>query len=192
MLYATNFNSGMVEMFNSSFGPAGTFTDQQLTGLGFAPFGIQTIGNNLYVTFAKQNDKKHDDVAGPGNGYVDEFDANGTLLRRFASQGALNSPWGIALAGRDFGQFSGRLLVGNFGDGAINAFSLKTGTFLGTLRDVHGDQIVIGGLWGLKFGLGGANNGPTNTLFFTAGINHEGDGLFGKITPIDCEIEIER
>ena len=120
-----------------------------------------------------------------------EFKTDGTFVRRFASQGPMNSPWGIALAGNDFAQFSGRLLIGNFGDGTINAFSLATGNFIGTLRDVHNDPIVIGGLWGLKFGMGGANNGPTNTLFFTAGINHEGDGLFGKITAIDCEIEIE-
>jgi len=190
-IYATNFREGMVEMYDSNFHAAGTFTDGDLVSLGFAPFGIQEVKNRIFVTFAKQDDAKHDDVAGPGLGYVDEFKTDGTFIRRFASQGPLNSPWGIALAGNDFEQFSGRLLIGNFGDGTINAFSLATGNFVGTLRDVHNDPIVIGGLWGLKFGMDGANNGPTSTLFFTAGINGEGDGLFGKITAIECEIEIK-
>jgi uncharacterized protein (TIGR03118 family) len=190
-IYASNFRAGVVEMYDSNFRPAGTFTDSALVSLGFAPFGIQNVKNRIFVTFAKQDDAKHDDVAGPGNGYVDEFDTNGNFIRRFASQGPLNSPWGIALAGRDFGHFTGRLLIGNFGDGTINAFSLATGRFIGTVRDVLDNPIVIGGLWGLKFGMGGANNGPTNTLFFTAGINHEGDGLFGMITVIHGEGEHE-
>jgi uncharacterized protein (TIGR03118 family) len=185
-LYASNFRAGVVERYDTNFNLSGTFTDP-LVDVGFAPFNVQSdadIGGGhpgwLWVTFAKQNAEKHDDVSGPGNGFVDLFDTSGTLLRRFAAHGSLNSPWGLAVAPAGFGPFSGRLLVGNFGDGTINAFDLATGTFEGQLARVNGKSIVIDGLWGLRFGNGGAG-GPLNTLFFTAGINHEADGLYGSL-----------
>jgi uncharacterized protein (TIGR03118 family) len=193
-LYATNFRSGKVDVFNSNFGSAslsGTFTDPNIPS-NFAPFGIQNVGGNLVVTYALQDAAKHDDVAGAGNGYVDLYDANGNLIRRLVSGGTiggitspLNSPWGIALAPSNFGQFSGDLLIGNFGDGTINAFNPTTGAFLGTLDDASGNPIVIQGLWGLLFGNGGSG-GATDELFFSAGIPGddmiEDHGLFGTLT----------
>jgi uncharacterized protein (TIGR03118 family) len=119
-------------------------------------------------------------VAGPGNGFIDIFDLNGNLLSQFASHGTLNSPWGLALAPSTFGEFSNALLVGNFGDGRINAFNLGSGQFLGQLQDTFGNPMTINGLWGLNFG-NGAHEAPTTTLFFTAGIGDEGHGLFGAI-----------
>jgi uncharacterized protein (TIGR03118 family) len=190
-LYATNFNSGKIDVFNSAFGPAslsGTFTDSNIPS-DFAPFGIQNVGGNLVVTYALQDAAKHDDVSGPGNGYVDLYDANGNLLKRLVVGGVptspLNSPWGIALAPSNFGQFSGDLLIGNFGNGEINAFDPTTGAFLGTLDDASGSPIKILGLWGLLFGNGGGG-GATDELFFTAGIpgpdSIEDHGLFGTLT----------
>ena len=178
-IFATNFRFGTIEMFDSNFKLVRSFTDHHLPQ-SYAPFGIQNIGGNLYVTFAKQDAAKHDDVAGPGHGFVDVFDTNGHLMSRLISRGRLNSPWGLALAPNDFGQFSNDLLVGNFGDGHINAFDPDTGAFRGQLRDQKGNPIVIDGLWSLQFG-NGAAAGPTNTLFFTAGIDGEAHGLFGKI-----------
>src|SRR5262249_44369889 len=140
-----------------------TFNDPTLPA-GFAPFGIRNIGGNLYVTYAKQDTDKHDDVAGPGNGFIDVFDTNGNLVRRLVSGGVLNSPWGLALAPTNFGVFSNDLIVGNFGDGLINAFDPTTGASLGQVIDVHANAVHIDGLWGLSFGNGG-NAGSTNTLF---------------------------
>jgi uncharacterized protein (TIGR03118 family) len=192
-LYATNFRSGKIDTFNSTFGQAalaGSFTDPNLPS-GYAPFGIQNVGGKLYVTYAVQDSAKHDDVAGAGNGIVDVFDTNGNFLQRLVlndSSSQLNSPWGLALAPSNFGQFSGDLLIGNFGDGTINAFDPTTGAFLGTFEDASGNSIVIEGLWGLLFGNGG-NGGATNELFFTAGIptppdgtDIEAHGLFGALT----------
>ena len=133
------------------------------------------------MTYAKQNRAKHDDVAGPGNGFVDVFDTNGHLLQRFASRGSLNSPWGVARASFAFGRFSGQILIGNFGNGKINVFD-SAGQFLGTLRGDRGKPIVIEGLWTLT--LGGGRNSSSNTLYFTAGPNDETNGLFGAITPV--------
>jgi uncharacterized protein (TIGR03118 family) len=187
-LYATNFRFGTVEMFDANFNLVRSFTDDALAkdcpfvGQCYAPFGIQNIQNKLYVTFALQDPNKHDDEKGPGRGFVDVFNVQGHLLRRFASQGTLTSPWGLAFAPRDFGPFSNDVLVGNFGDGRINAFDPHTGAFLGQLSDQHGSPITIDGLWGLAFG-NGAAAGAQNELFFTAGINDEADGLFGKIEP---------
>ena len=185
-IYATNFRFGEVEQFDSNFNLVRSFTDNQLAntcplpGQCFAPFGIQNIGGNLYVTFALQNAAKHDDEGGPGRGFVDVFDTNGNLLKRLISRGALNSPWGLALAPPNFGQFSNDLLVGNFGNGRINAFDPNTGALLGQLKNQKGLIISINGLWGLAFGNGHAA-GQTDELFFTAGINDEANGLFGKI-----------
>jgi len=186
-LYATNFNAGVVEMYNAQFKLASTFTDSELStdcplpNQCFAPFGIQNINGSLYVTFALQNAEKHDDVAGPGNGFVDVFDTSGNLLQRLVSHGQLNSPWGLTLAPNGFGRFGKDLLVGNFGDGHINAYEIDTGSFRGQPKDQRGNPITINGLWALGFGNGGSA-GPTDTLFFTAGINDEADGLFGSIT----------
>jgi len=179
-LYATNFRFGTVEVFDSNFHLVNSFTDPTVPA-GFAPFGIHNIGGNLYVTFAKQKAAKFDDDAGPGNGFVDVFAPNGNLLQRLASRGRLDSPWGVTLAPSTFGAFGGDILVGNFGNGRINAFNPTTGQFLGQLR-THGGPITISGLWGLRFPVGSLNVTP-NALYFTAGLNHEADGLFGDIVP---------
>ena len=179
-LYATNFRFGTVDVFNSNFELVNSFTDPTIPA-GFAPFGIHNIGGDLYVTFAKQDAAKHDDDAGPGHGFVDVFAPNGDLLQRLASRGRLNSPWAVTLAPSTFGAFGGDILVGNFGDGRINAFDPATGQFLGQLRSQHG-PITIPGLWGLRFPTGSLNVTP-NALYFTAGPNHEADGLLGDITP---------
>ncbi|HEY3090223.1 MAG TPA: TIGR03118 family protein [Jatrophihabitantaceae bacterium] len=179
-LYATNFRFGTVDVFNSNFELVNSFTDPTIPA-GFAPFGIHNIGGDLYVTFAKQDAAKHDDDAGPGHGFVDVFAPNGDLLQRLASRGRLNSPWAVTLAPSTFGAFGGDILVGNFGDGRINAFDPATGQFLGQLRSQHG-PITIPGLWGLRFPTGSLDVTP-NALYFTAGPNHEADGLLGHITP---------
>jgi len=185
-IYATNFRFGTVEQFDSNFNLMRSFTDSTLAhtcplpNQCFAPFGIQNIGGNLYVTFALQDAAHHDDAHGPSRGFVDVFDTNGNLLKRLISRGALNSPWGLALAPSNFGQFSNDLLVGNFGNGRINAFDPNTGALLGSLKNQKGLIISINGLWGIAFG-NGQTAGPTNALFFTAGINDEANGLFGKI-----------
>jgi uncharacterized protein (TIGR03118 family) len=187
-LYAANFSAGRVDVFDANFVPAalaGTFTDPGLPA-GFAPFNIQNVGDKLYVTYALPDAAKEDDVSGPGNGYVNVFDTSGNLLRRLVSQGPLNSPWGVVLAPAGFGGFGGALLVGNFGDGRINAFNPATGAWLGALRDGSGKALTIDGLWGLTFG-NGTRAGDTHTLYFTAGIAGGGavedHGLFGSIAP---------
>jgi uncharacterized protein (TIGR03118 family) len=183
-LYAADFHNAKVDVFDTNFAPAtlgGSFTDPNLPA-GYAPFGIQNILGNIYVTYALQDAAAADEVAGPGLGYVDEFDANGNLVRRFASAGSLNAPWGIALAPMDFGPFSGDLLVGNFGDGRINAFDPTTTAFLGQLHDMNG-PLEIEGLWGIAFGNDGTA-GLANVLYFTAGIDDEEHGLFGKVESV--------
>jgi uncharacterized protein (TIGR03118 family) len=187
-LYATNFFAGTVDVFDSAFTPvviSGAFTDPDLPN-GYAPFGIRHLGGVIYVTYALQDADKHDDVPGQGHGYVDAFDPTGNLLRRVASKGQLNSPWGLALAPAAFGTFSNDLLVGNFGNGRIHAFDptrfTGTGEFQsrGPLHSADGQPIAIDGLWALAFGNGG-NAGPTTTLFFTAGPFDEQHGLFGSL-----------
>ena len=186
LLYATDFHNGKIDVWDSNFNPvtlpAGAFVDSKIPA-GFAPFGIQAINGNLYVTYAKQDADRHDDVAGKGLGYVDIFDPIGNLIDRFVAKGPLNAPWGLALAPAGFGEFSGALLVGNFGDGRINAFDPMTGKHLGALKDEKGKTIEIEGLWGLAFG-NGFNGQPVNTLFFTAGPDDEEHGLYGRIDPI--------
>jgi uncharacterized protein (TIGR03437 family) len=157
---------------------------------GFAPFNVAIIGGNVYVTYAKQDAMQHDDVAGPGNGYVALFDQTGRLVVTLISNGALNSPWGMALAPATFGPFGGALLVGNFGDGTINAYSLITGDWLATLNDPTGAAISFPGLWSLSFGSGARSEDP-GTLYFTAGIGGgpnndpvESHGLLGSIQPV--------
>lgn len=182
-LYAANFRSGNIDVFNSGFGPAtlpGSFSDPNLPA-GYAPFNIQNLGGKLYVAYAEFNPNTGDEVAGPGKGFVDVFDTDGNLLQSLISGGPLNAAWGLALAPANFGALSDDLLVGNFGDGLINAFDPTSGIFVGTVNDTSGNPISIDGLWALSFGNGGSA-GKTNELFFTAGINDEADGLFGKLS----------
>jgi uncharacterized protein (TIGR03118 family) len=184
-LYATNFHDGTVDVYDSNFKLAnkpGMFVDPQIPA-HYAPFGIQAIGGWLYVTYAQQNDAKHDDVKGDGHGFVDVYKPDGTLVRRLITMGALNSPWGLVKTPEEFGRFSNDLLVGNFGDGKIHAYDLATGALEGTLTNRDGNAIAINGLWGLIFGDKSA--GTPNTLFFSAGIADETHGLLGSITPGD-------
>ena len=180
-LYATDFHNGRVDVWNDMFAPAGkpgAFTDRRIPK-GYAPFGIQTVaGKFVVVTYAKQDADAEDDVAGAGLGFVDVYDTAGNLLRRFAAGRPLNAPWGIALAPKGFGRASGDLLIGNFGDGRVNAFD-RHGHDLGALRDKHGRKLEIDGLWALEFGNGVIGN--PNTLLFTAGPDDESHGLLGKI-----------
>ena len=189
-IYATNFRAGTIDVFDKNFnkvtlgqGGFGTFTDPDPTNdlPGFAPFGIQNLGGKLYVTYAKQNATKHDDVGGAGNGFIDVFDTSGNFIKRLVSHGPLNSPWGLALAPSTFGTFANELLVGNFKDGHINVFDPSTGASLGALTNAQGKPIIIGGLWDLQFGNNGGA-GSANTLFFSAGLNAETHGLFGSFT----------
>ncbi len=186
MLYATDFINARVDVFDGSWAPvttAGGFMDSGLPA-DYAPFGIQTIGDRIFVTFAKQSGG-NDELHGQGFGFVDAFDFAGNLLARVAQHGQLNAPWGLAMAPDNFGRFSGDLLVGNFADGHINAYEeMPNGHFgyRGALSIGNDVPVAIDGLWAIQFGHGAANNGPTNTLFFTAGPNDEADGLFGTIT----------
>jgi len=182
LLYATDFVNARVDVFNSSFQHvalhAGAFTDPGIPH-GFAPFGIQAIGGDIYVTYAQQGEGG-DEAHGAGLGYVDVYTPTGTLIRRIASRGCLDAPWGITLAPAGFGTMSNKLLIGNFGDGRINAFSPTSGASLGPLRGSNGAAIHIDGLWGMQFGNGLAHQ-PVNTLFFAAGPDDESHGLYGRL-----------
>jgi uncharacterized protein (TIGR03118 family) len=191
-LYATDFRGGTVDVFDGSFAAVptrGGFVDPTLPA-GYAPFGIREIEGTVYVTYALQDAPKHDDVSGAHHGFVNAFTTDGVFLRRVASGGKLDSPWGLALAPEvGFGRFGGKLLVGNFGDGHIVGYSIgMNAEDAGNAADSDGGayltgkggRITIDGLWGLGFG-NGAAAGPTNTLFFAAGPNGEADGLFGRI-----------
>ena len=187
VLYAANFAAGTIDAFDANNAPltiTDGFKDPNIPA-GFAPFNIQRFGRSLYVTYAKQDDAKRDDVAGAGNGYINVFDLDGNLRRRLVAGGALNSPWGMTMASPFFGDYSGTLLVGNFGDGTINSYDPFTGDWLGTLQDSTGNPLTITGLWGLTMGAGSTNGGDANTLYFTAGIAGDGKvedhGLFGSI-----------
>ena len=181
LLYAADFHGAKIDVFDHAFAPTtvpGGFVDPNLPA-GFAPFNVQELAGRIVVAYAKQDADAEDEVAGDGLGYVDVYDTSGRLLRRLISQGHLNAPWGLALAPRHFGAFSGDLLVGNFGDGAINAYDPRTGQFDGQLMNKDGNPIKINGLWALRFG-NGVTGTPT-TLLFTAGIADEDHGLFGEI-----------
>jgi uncharacterized protein (TIGR03118 family) len=186
-LYATDLHNDKVDVFDTNFAmPAamqGKFLDPGIPS-GYVPFGIAALDGRLYVSFAKQDSAKHDEVTGAGLGYVDIFDFNGNFISRFASAGALNAPWGMAIAPSGFGSFGGDVLIGNFGDGTINVFA-PNGTALATaegpLMGANGQALSFAGLWSLVFGNGDSDK-PLTTLFYTAGFADQTDGVFGKIT----------
>lgn len=182
LLYAADFHNARVDVFDSGFQPVqlggDAFTDRALPA-GYAPFNAQTVGRRVVVTYAKQDADREDEVAGAGLGFVDVYTTTGHLVRRLVSHGALNAPWGVALAPRGFGAFGGDLLVGNFGDGRVNAYNPRNGRFEGTLRSRHGRPIQIDGLWSLTFDHG--TFGTPGSLAFTAGIDDEAHGLLGEI-----------
>lgn len=185
-LYAADFHNGAVDVFDAGFRlvslPAGAFRDPALPA-GYAPFGIQLIGDRIYVAYAKQDAQAHDAQLGAGLGAVDVFDGTGTLIKQLVLGGALNAPWGLAMApASGFGAFSGALLVANFGDGRIHAYDPASGQLLGALKKPDGMEIAIDGLWGIAFG-NGINSQPQTTLFFGAGPNDEGHGVYGRIDP---------
>lgn len=178
-LLAANFRGGKVDVFDRAFKPAslaGSFTDPNLPA-GFAPHGIHIINNQVFVAYAMQDGPKHDPVIGAGNGLVDIFGMNGNFVRRFATGGMLNAPWGVALSPASFGQFSNAMLVGNFGDGTINAFDAN-GNLMGQLKDTGGNVLVNPGLWELLFGQTSAD---AQTLYFTAGGADQTHGLFATL-----------
>ena len=180
-LFAANFRSGQIEVYDQNFNLVSHFTDPTLPA-GYAPFNVQVLNGKLYVTFAQQDAAKHDDVAGPGHGFVDSFNLDGSGMQRLISGGKLNSPWGLAIAPSTMGAFAGDLLVGNFGNGTINIFDKTTNDFLGALKDLKGGVIRIGDLWDITIGNGGMAGDP-GTLYFTAGVLQEAHGLFGSLTP---------
>jgi uncharacterized protein (TIGR03118 family) len=185
-LYATNFHNATVDVFDSDFNPVtGGFVDPNLP-TNYAPFGISSIDNLLYVTFALQNDVQHDDIAGVGHGFVDVFTPEGVFVKRLIpftdGTGQLNSPWGLARVPHEFGRFSHDvLLVGNFGDGKINAFDIHSGNFIASLENRRGEPLDFNGLWALFF--------FDDQLYFTAGIGDETHGLFGVIKSVEREKE---
>ena len=199
-LYVTNFRSARVEVYDTNFKPVHLGEDAfdpdgdgdhgrddrggERIPRGFAPFNIQNIGGTLFVTYAKQDAARHDDVAGDGLGFVEIFTTSGKHIGHLQHGSWLNSPWGVVWTTRDFGEFSNTILVGNFGSGRIAAFNGFTYKFMGFVKNPDDSILTIDGLWSLTFG-NDATAGPANTLFFTAGINGEQDGLFGTITPVD-------
>lgn len=198
-LYATNFKNGTVEVFDSTFKFLGGFSlgiehwdfgfdhDRNHDRSRFVPFNIQNVGGNLIVTYARRAPGSTDEDHGPGLGFVKIYTPGLRFVTRLEHGRFLNAPWGVTMAPSDFGVFNHRLLIGNFGDGTINAFNALTGDFEGKLLNADGSPLVVDGLWALGFGGDAANNGTAITLFFTAGPNDEEDGLFGKIVPVGAE-----
>lgn len=183
-IYATDFRNSRIDVYNATWQkvtlPGGSFVDPNLPA-GYAPFGIQAAGNRIYVSYVQRNAAGTEEVKGAGLGVIDAYDANGAFIGRIASGGALNAPWGMALAPAGFGDFSNSLLVANFGDGKINAYNTATGAFMGTLNRAANTPIVIEGLWGIAFG-NGVQAQPANVLFYTAGPGDETHGQYGRIT----------
>jgi uncharacterized protein (TIGR03118 family) len=190
-LYATDFHNARVDVYDSRWQRVrapGAFADRSIAEW-YAPFGIQALGGHIFVTYVWRAPVNGNDA--PTGGYVDEYDRSGKLLARVARGGKLNAPWGLALAPHSFGRFGGDLLVGNFGDGRINAYRRNSNgwTYDGTVNDRHGRPVVVNGLWGLAFGTGGLAGSPS-TLFFTSGphvwrgeTENSVHGLLGSITP---------
>jgi uncharacterized protein (TIGR03118 family) len=188
-LYVTNFTTGRVEMYDSNFHRVhneDAFEDIHLSR-DYSPFGIQNVGGNIVVTFAHRMPGSRDEDHGPGLGHVAIFDTRGRLLVKLQHGSFMNAPWGIAMTPGDFGAFSHRLLIGNFGDGTIHAFNALSGRLEGALLNPDGSPLTVEGLWGLSFGGDTVRNGLATELFFTAGPNDENDGLFGKITAVGTE-----
>jgi uncharacterized protein (TIGR03118 family) len=188
LLYAANFRSGTVDVFDTNFTPVSAamlapnaFFDS-LIPAGYAPFNVQNINGSIFVTYAQQDSAKHDDVKGAGKGFVDQFLPDGTFVKRLQHGDWFNAPWGVALAPADFGDLSGLLLVGNFGSGQIASFDMQSGDFKGMMLSHGNHPVAIDGLWGIRFG-NGAMAGPANFLFFAAGIQGENHGLFGSLRP---------
>ena len=184
-VYAANFRSGAIDVNKGGAGDinlTGTFTDPTLPS-GFAPFNIQNLGGTLYVTYAQQDAAKSDEIAGAGLGFVDSFDLQGNFLARVAGGGALDAPWGLAIAPASFGALAGALLVGNFGDGHISAYDPSTHAFLGQLLGADGQPLAIDGLWAIAPGNDG-KGGSSARLYFTAGPDDESHGLFGVLTAV--------
>jgi len=180
-IYATNFRSGNVDVFDTSYSPVtsltGTFTDPNATA-GFAPFGITLLNGNLWVSYAMQDTPKHDPVHQVGAGYIDIFTTDGVFVQRFATGGNLNAPWGMVLTPSTFGPLGGDYWIGNFGDGNINAFD-SSGTQVGQPTGKNGKPLNVDGLWALVFG-NGSNDASTSALYFTAGPSMETEGIFGE------------
>ena len=188
-LYVTNFRSGRVEVYDNTFKRVHIFEelfDDEALPRDFAPFNIQNIGGTLFVTYAKQDGAKHDDVAGEGNGFVELYQPDGKHIGHLQHGPWLNSPWGVVWTPRDFGVFSNSILVGNFGSGWVAAYNGFTKEFIGFVKNPDDSILTIDGLWSLTFGNGG-NAGPSTTLFFSAGPDHESHGLFGTLTPVVTE-----
>jgi uncharacterized protein (TIGR03118 family) len=184
-LYAANFRAGTIDVYKGTVAAPplpGSFTDPNVAA-GYAPFNIQKLGNTLYVTYAVQDAQKSDEIAGAGLGIVDSYDLNGNFLDRIATGGTLDAPWGLAIAPASFGAMAGALLVGNFGDGRINAFDVTSHAFLGQVLGANGQPLTIDGLWALSPG-NGAGAGSSQSLYFTAGPDEESHGLFGVLTPV--------
>jgi len=190
-ILAANFRSGKIDIFDTNFKQVrfdeDAFDDDRLPR-DFAPFNVQGVGPNIYVTYARQDAAKHDppDPGRPGDGFVDVFDRHGRLLQRLEHGDWFNAPWGVVWATPDFGEFSNTILIGNFRGGNVSAFNPVTGKFLGNMLNPDGSTLLIDGLWALRFGNDGGS-GPATTLFFTAGPNGEKDGLLGTLTPIAAE-----
>ena len=182
-LYAADFHNGAIKVFDNTFAKstafAGKFVDAKLPA-GYAPFNISNVGGKLYVSYAKQDAAKEDEVAGAGKGFVDVFSTGGDLVRRLAHGNFLDAPWAVTKAPKGFGKLAKSILVGNFGSGKIAAFNGKTGKFKSFMTNRRGKAIVIDGLWGLAFGNGG-QAGSVKSLFFAAGIDDEAHGLFGML-----------
>jgi uncharacterized protein (TIGR03118 family) len=176
LLYAADFKNNWVEVYDSNFNLVNKFRDRQLPG-HFAPFNVRVMGGEVFVAFAEREKGGIDNVDGPGLGYIDIFHRDGHLKTRLVANGVLNAPWGMTIAPSTFGTFAGALLVGNFGDGKINAFDRNTGDMLGTLSDSNGDPIVIDGLWALE-------PRPFGSVTFSSGPDGEANGLVGSITPV--------
>ncbi|MGC2111983.1 MAG: TIGR03118 family protein [Candidatus Korobacteraceae bacterium] len=185
-IYVANFHAGTIEAYDGSYAlhsfGSGAFTDSSIPA-GYAPFNVQLIGTSqLVVTYAKQDAAKHDDVPGPGNGYVDIYDTSGNLLVQMQHNLFLNAPWGVVVAPQSFSGFSNDLLVGQFGSGAIMAYNPNTGVWIGNVLNVNTLTLQIDGLWALAFG-NGSGGGSASTLYFTAGYFGEAHGVFGSMTP---------
>jgi uncharacterized protein (TIGR03118 family) len=189
-ILAANFRSGRVDVFDTNFKQIriseDAFEDEELREDGFAPFNIQGLGPNIYVTYAKQDAAKHDPVGGAGLGFVNVFSPRGRRLQRLEHGPWLNAPWGVVWATQHFGEFTNTILIGQFRGGTVASFNPVTGRFLGNMLNPDGSTLNIDGLWALRFG-NDAAAGPGTTLFFTAGPNGEVNGLFGTLTPIAAE-----